>query len=63
MVDGMAVEVEGCPICCEIWPGNRVDVTTLVPSVKRMRERFRLREVSVVTERGINDVGPESRGS
>src|SRR5882757_4454964 len=31
MVVGMAVDVEGCPICCEMWPGNTADVTTLVP--------------------------------
>ena len=53
MVVGMAVDVEGCPICCEMWPGNTADVTTLVPVVKRMRERFRLREITVVGDRGM----------
>jgi transposase len=49
----MALDVEGCPICCEMWPGNTADVTTLVPIVKRMRERFRLREITVVADRGM----------
>jgi transposase len=53
MVVGMAVDVEGCPICCEMWPGNTADVTTLVPIVKRMRERFQLREITVVADRGM----------
>ena len=53
MVVGMAVDVEGRPICCEMWPGNTADVTTLVPIVKRMRERFRLREITVVADRGM----------
>jgi transposase len=53
MVVGMALDVEGCPICCEMWPGNTADVTTLVPIVKRMRERFRLREITVVADRGM----------
>jgi Transposase DDE domain len=53
MVVGMAVDVEGYPICCEMWPGNTADVTTLVPIVKRMRERFRLREITVVADRGM----------
>jgi transposase len=53
MVVGIAVDVEGCPICCEMWPGNTADVTTLVPMVKRMRERFRLREITVVGDRGM----------
>src|SRR6516162_6543852 len=40
MVVGMALDVEGRPICCEMWPGNTADVKTLTPIVKRMRERF-----------------------
>jgi Transposase DDE domain len=53
MVVGMAVDVEGRPICCEMWPGNTADVKTLLPVVKRMRERFRLREITVVADRGM----------
>jgi transposase len=53
MVVGIAVDAEGCPICCEMWPGNTADVTTLVPIVKRMRERFRLRAITVVADRGM----------
>ena len=53
MVVGMAVDVEGRPICCEMWPGNTADVKALVPVVKRMRERFRLREITVVADRGM----------
>ena len=53
MIVGMALDVEGRPICCEMWPGNTADVTTLVPVVKRMRERFRIREITVVADRGM----------
>jgi transposase len=53
MVVGMAVDVQGRPMCCEMWPGNTADVTTLVPIVQRMRERFRLREITVVADRGM----------
>jgi len=53
MVVGIALDVEGCPICCEMWPGNTADVTTLVPIVKRMRQRFHLREITVVADRGM----------
>jgi hypothetical protein len=38
----MAVDVEGRPICYEMWPGNTADVITLVPIVRRTREGFRL---------------------
>ena len=53
MVVGMAVDVQGRPMCCEMWPGNTADVTTLVPIVQRMRERFRLGEITVVADRGM----------
>jgi transposase len=53
MIVGMALDVEGRPICCEMWPGNTADVNTLLPVVKRMRERFRLREITVVADRGM----------
>jgi transposase len=53
MVVGMALDVEGRPICCEMWPGNTADVKTLIPIVKRMRKRFRLREITVVADRGM----------
>jgi hypothetical protein len=49
----MALDVEGRPICCEMWPGNTADVKTLIPLVKRMRERCRLREIAVVADRGM----------
>jgi Transposase DDE domain len=53
MVVGLAVDVQGRPICCELWPGNTADVTTLKPVVERMRQRFRLREITVVADRGM----------
>ena len=53
MVVGMALDVEGRPICCEMWPGNTADVKTLLPVVGRMKERFRLREITVVADRGM----------
>lgn len=53
MVVGLAIDVQGNPICCELWPVNTADVTTLVPVIERLRRRFRLREVTVVADRGM----------
>jgi transposase len=53
MVVGLAIDVEGRPICCELWPGNTADVKTLVPVIERMRRRFGLRELTVVADRGM----------
>ena len=44
---------QGRPICCELWPGNTADVTTLIPVVDRLRSRFGVRRVCIVADRGM----------
>ncbi|MCX6927121.1 MAG: IS1634 family transposase, partial [Verrucomicrobia bacterium] len=53
MVVGLALDLEGWPLCCELWPGNTADVTTLLPVVQRLRQRFRVRRVCIVADRGM----------
>lgn len=53
MVVGLALDLQGWPLCCELWPGNTADVTTLLPVVQRLRQRFRVRRVSIVADRGM----------
>src|SRR3989454_3541000 len=53
MVVGLALDLHGWPLCCELWPGNTADVTTLLPVVKRLRQRFRVHRVSIVADRGM----------
>ena len=53
MVVGLALDPHGWPLCCELWPGNTADVTTLLPVVNRLRQRFRVRRVSIVADRGM----------
>jgi len=53
MVVGLALDLHGWPLCCELWPGNTADVTTLLPVVQRLRQRFRVRRVSIVADRGM----------
>ena len=40
MIVGVVLDGEGRPICCELWPGNITDVTTLAVVVKRLKSRF-----------------------
>jgi transposase len=44
---------EGRPICCELLPGNTADINTLIPIVDRLRERFGIRDVCLVADRGM----------
>ncbi|HEY5768645.1 MAG TPA: IS1634 family transposase [Terrimicrobium sp.] len=53
MVVGVALDVHGRPICCEMWPGNTADAKSLLPVVERMRAKFRVREMCVVSDRGM----------
>jgi hypothetical protein len=53
MVVGVILDGEGRPVCCELWPGNTTDVTTLIPVVDRLKRRFHIRCVCVVADRGM----------
>lgn len=53
MIVGIALDAEGRPICCEMWPGNTADVKSLIPVIERMRAKFRVRDVCVVADRGF----------
>jgi transposase len=44
---------DGRPICCELWPGNTTDVTTLIPIVDRLWRRFKIKKVCIVADRGM----------
>jgi hypothetical protein len=53
MVVGAVLDSQGRPICCELWPGNTADVTTLIPVVDRLRSRFGVTKVCIVADRGM----------
>ena len=53
MVVGVVLDSTGHPICCELWPGNTTDVSTLIPIVDRLRSRFAISSVCVVADRGM----------
>ena len=68
MIVGAVLDAEGRPICCELWPGNTADVTTLIPVVDRLRIRFGVTKVCIVADRGmisketIEELEKEERG-
>ncbi len=53
MVVGMVLDGEGYPVCCEMWPGNTADVKTLKILAKRLKERFGIEHMCVVSDRGM----------
>lgn len=53
MIVGAVLDNDGRPICCEMWPGNTADVTTLIPVVDRLWRRFRIRQICIIADRGM----------
>jgi transposase len=53
MVVGVILDGDGRPLCCELWPGNVTDVKTLIPVVDRLQQRFRIRSICIVADRGM----------
>ncbi|HEY2228583.1 MAG TPA: hypothetical protein VGI22_12770 [Xanthobacteraceae bacterium] len=61
MIVGVIIDQDGRPICSEMWPGNTAKpapgldpgVTTLIPVIDRLRNRFAIDRVCVVADRGM----------
>lgn len=53
MVVGVVIDNDGQPICCQMWPGNTADVSTLLPLVEEMKKRFTIGSFCIVADRGM----------
>jgi transposase len=53
MIVAVVMDDEGQPVCCELLPGNTADIKTLIPVIDRLRQRFGIRDVCVVADRGM----------
>jgi hypothetical protein len=53
VVVGVVLDEAGRPICSESWPGNATDAKALLPIVTRLRDRFGIRHMCVVADRGM----------
>jgi Transposase DDE domain len=52
-VFGLVCNAEGCPVAVEVFEGNPGDPTTVAPVIAKLRERFHLRRVVLVGDRGL----------
>lgn len=50
---GLTTTAEGCPVAVEVFPGNTADPTAFSIHMATVRERFGLREVVLVGDRGM----------
>jgi transposase len=50
---GLLCTADGCPVAVEVFRGNTADPTTLGSAIQKVRERFGLRRVVFVGDRGL----------
>jgi len=53
IVFGLLTTDEGCPLAVEVFAGNTADPATLASAVSKVRERFGLKRVVWVADRGL----------
>lgn len=53
IVFGLLTNHEGCPVAVEVFEGNLGDPQTVAPQICKLRERFGLKEVVMVGDRGM----------
>ncbi len=50
---GLLTDARGCPVAVSVFKGNTGDPPTLLPAVRRVRERFGIEQLVVVGDRGM----------
>lgn len=53
IVFGLLTNAEGCPIAVEVFAGNTGDPKTVASQVSKLRQRFRLKQLILVGDRGM----------
>lgn len=54
IVLGLLIDTKGIPIGFEVFPGNTFEGKTLLSSLEKMKNRFKIRQVVIVADRGLN---------
>ncbi|MBI9094126.1 MAG: IS1634 family transposase [Sphaerochaeta sp.] len=54
VVMGLLIDNNGIPITYELFPGNTMDQNTLKDSLAKLKELYGLKDITVVTDRGMN---------
>ena len=53
IVFGLLCSRDGCPVAVEVFEGNTADPTTLNAQVQKLRDRFSLERIVMVSDRGL----------
>jgi transposase len=50
---GVLTDAQGCPVAVEVFEGSVGDPKTLAPQIEKLRDRFGLKEIVLVGDRGM----------
>jgi len=53
IVFGLLADAEGCPVAVEVFEGNTADPKTVATQISKLRERFELKDIVLVGDRGM----------
>jgi hypothetical protein len=53
LVIGLLCAADGCPVAVEVFEGNTADPATVAAQIAKLKQRFRLRHVVLVGDRGM----------
>jgi Transposase DDE domain len=53
LVIGLLCAADGCPVAVEVFEGNTADPATVASQVAKLKQRFRLRHVVLIGDRGM----------
>jgi len=53
IVFGVLADTQGCPVAVQVFAGNTADPTTVAAQIAKLRERFALKQVVLVGDRGM----------
>jgi Transposase DDE domain len=53
IVFGVLADAQGCPVAVEVFEGNTADPKTVAAQIAKLRERFALKDVVLVGDRGM----------
>lgn len=55
LVVALVATPKGRPVAVEVLPGNTTDKTTLLEKIEELKERFKIKEIVYVFDRGMHD--------
>ena len=54
VVMGLLIDSNGIPVTMKLFPGNTMDQNTLTASISELEKLYRIKEITVVADRGMN---------